>query len=291
MKDNQHEFPVERMATVLGVSRSGFYAWLHRTASATAHARESFDKAVAKGFASNKKRFGRRRLAVDLRAHGHQCSINRVARSMRRQGIQARQSRKFIATTDSKHTHAVSENLLHRDFQVDEPNRVWVTDITYLRGKAGWLYLVVFLDLFARTVVGWHISSSLRHEMVLIAFQRAVRRRGAVHGLILHSDRGVQYCCDGFRLVMKKHGVRQSMSRKGDCWDNAVAESFFATLKKELPRGMVFADVAEAERYLFEYIEIDYHRHHPHSTLGYITPEAYEQQYWQSVSAEHPRVA
>lgn len=291
MKDHRHEFTVERMAKVLGVSRSGYYAWLHRGDSPTAQAQQAFDTLVVKRFNARKKRFGRRRLTLDLHAQGQSCSINRVARSMRRQGLAARQSRKFIATTDSKHSHAVSENLLNRDFSSDEPNRVWVTDITYLRSKNGWLYLVVFIDLFSRSIVGWHVSQSLRHEPVLVAFYRAVRQRGSVRGLIVHSDRGVQYCCAGFRDVMIAHGVRQSMSRKGDCWDNAVAESFFATLKKEMPDGMVFADAAEAERYLFEYIEIDYHRFHPHSTLGSLTPTAFEQQYWQRLAAEQAEVA
>jgi putative transposase len=291
MKAHRDEFSVERMASVLGVSRSGYYSWLTRGITAAELNRLMFDTQVAARFKERKKRFGRRRLTVDLHKQGQDCSVNRVARSMRRQGLQARRARKFIATTDSKHSHAVAENLLNREFHVEEPNTVWVSDITYLRSSTGWLYLVVFLDLFARTIVGWHVSTSLRHESVLVAFHRALRQRGPVPGLIVHSDRGVQYCCEGFREVMSEHGVRQSMSRKGDCWDNAVAESFFATLKKELPTGMTFSNLAEAEQYLFEYIEIDYHRHHPHSTLGLQTPASFEQQYWEKIGADQAEVA
>lgn len=291
MKEHQHEFPVGRMATVLGVSRSGYYAWLRSEQSPARQQQAVFDTEVSRQFRNHKRRYGRRRLAAALRRKGVRCSINRVGRSMQRQGFRARQSRKFITTTDSKHTHAVSENLLHRNFQVAKPNQVWVTDITYLPCTSGWLYLVVFIDLYGRKVVGWYVSHSLKHQSVLIAFDRAVGHRGFIRGLIIHSDRGVQYCCDGFRKTMRLYGVEQSMSRKGDCWDNAVAESFFATLKKELPDGHVFANRAEAERYLFEYIEIEYNRQHPHSTLGYQSPEEYETKYWLNTPPEEMELA
>lgn len=282
MKAHINEFRVERMATVLDVSRSGFYAWLKRIPSPFARQREKFDAAVRERFLVRKGRFGRRRLTKELLKQGVGCSVNRVARSMKRQKLQGRQSRKYIVTTESKHSFRVADNLLNRQFIVDAPNRVWVTDITYLPGAEGHLYLVVFIDLFSRKVVGWHVSTSLRHETVLIALFRAMLLRGVPTGLIVHSDRGVQYCCDGFREVIDLHAITQSMSRKGDCWDNAVAESFFARVKKELPRGTVFASVEEARRYLFEYIEIDYHEYHPHGTLGMLTPNAFEQQYWAS---------
>ena len=291
MKQHCHEFPVKRMATVLEVSRSGYYAWLRNEQSPFRRRQAVFDAEVKTHFQKKKHRYGRRRLAVALSKQGVHCSINRVGRSLRRQGLRARQTPKFITTTDSKHAHAVSENLLERTFQAEKPDQVWVTDITYLPCKNGWLYLVVFIDLFARKVVGWHVSHSLKHQSVLIAFDRAVGHRGFIRGLIIHSDRGVQYCCDGFRKTMRLYGVVQSMSRKGDCWDNAVAESFFATLKKELPDGHVFAGLDEAERYLFEYIEIDYNRQHPHSTLGYQSPVEFEEQYWLTASVEHTEAA
>jgi len=286
MKQHQHEFSVGRMAAVLGVSRSGYYAWLRNEHSPVRRQQAVFDTEVHTQFRKKKHRYGRRRLTAALRKQGVRCSINRVGRSLRRQGLRARQTPKFITTTDSKHAHAVSENLLERNFQAEKPDQVWVTDITYLPCTNGWLYLVVFIDLYARKVVGWYVSHSLKHQSVLIAFDRAVGHRGFIRGLIIHSDRGVQYCCDGFRKTMRLYGVEQSMSRKGDCWDNAVAESFFATLKKELPDGLVFASLAEAERYLFEYIEIEYNRQHPHSTHGYQSPEEYEAQYWLRTPAE-----
>lgn len=285
MKMHCHEFPVGRMASVLGVSRSGYYAWLKTGESAFAQAQNAFDTKVKAVFEERKHRFGRRRMTAELRAQGISCSVNRVSRSMRRQGLHGRQSRKFITTTDSNHKHPVAENILNRNFQVDRPNHVWVTDITYLPCKNGWLYLVVFIDLYARKVVGWYVSHSLKHHAVLAAFNRAFRCRGPLVGLIIHSDRGIQYCCEGFRKRMGSCKITQSMSRKGNCWDNAVAESFFATLKKELPRGTVFADVAEAERYLFEYIEIDYNRHHRHSTCGGVTPDGHEERYWSVLRA------
>lgn len=285
------EFPVERMAAVLEVSRSGYYAWIKNGETAFRQQQTTFDAIVLKVFTDMKRRFGRRRLTRELHHRGIACSVNRVGSSMRRQDLRTRRSRKFIATTDSRHSFRVAPNLLNRVFEAEHPNQVWVSDITYLRCKNGWLYLVIFLDLYARRIVGWHVSHSLEHQTVLAAFNRAVHDRGSVRELVLHSDRGVQYCCDGFREKMELHGVVQSMSRKGDCWDNAVAESFFATLKKELPTGMVFTDVHEAEQYLFEYLEIDYNRHHYHSTLEYLTPADYEEQYWKKAGAEVHSVA
>jgi transposase InsO family protein len=291
MKQHREEFPVGRMAVVLGVSRSGFYAWLKNEQTAFQERQSKFDRTIKDLFLKRKSRYGRRRIAAGLRRAGIPCSENRVARSMLRQNLRARQSRKFIATTDSRHSYGVAPNLLEREFRTDKPNQVWVTDITYLPTKNGWMYLVIFLDLYGRRVVGWNVSRSLKHSAVLVAFHRAVRQRGPVRGLIIHSDRGIQYCCEGFGKEMELYGVSQSMSRKGDCWDNAVAESFFATLKKELPSKTVFANDAEAERYLFEYIEIEYNRSRPHSTIGYMTPSEYEELYWDAVRGTRAEVA
>jgi putative transposase len=291
MKDHQEEFPVGRMASVLGVSRSGFYAWFKEARSAVQGKQNEFDRTLKALFLKRKNRYGRRRLSAELRRSGIPCSENRVARSMIRQNLRARQSRKYIATTDSRHSYGVSPNLLERNFRTDKPNQVWVTDITYLPSKEGWLYLVVFIDLYGRRVVGWNVSRSLKHSSVLVAFYRAVRTRGPLRGLIIHSDRGIQYCCEGFRQEMAVYGVMQSMSRKGDCWDNAVAESFFATLKKELPSKVAFRDLVEAERYLFEYIEIEYNRVRLHSTLGYLPPSEYEDRYWDAGREARAEVA
>ena len=203
---------------------------------------------------------------------------NRVARRMREAGLRSIVRRKYRpATTDSKHSQPVAENLLQRDFKVAEPDRVWVSDITYIATERGWLYLTVFLDLFSRMVVGWALSSSLSTQMVLSALYRAIGNRRPGAGLIIHSDRGVQYASEAFRGVLKENHFVQSMSRKGNCWDNAVAESFFGILKSELVHHERFTGHQDTLRALFEYIEIDYNRKRKHSTLGYQTPAQFEQ--------------
>ena len=283
MNAHRNEFPIGRMANVLEVSRSGYYAWASRGPSVRAKDQAAFDGEVHAAFLRTKERYGRRRITIELRARGLRVGRKRVERSMRRQGLRARARRKYIVTTDSRHSHAVADNLLARNFTTERPNQVWVSDITYIPSADGWLYLAVFIDLYSRKVVGWCLSHSLKHETVLAAFFQGVRRRGSVIGLIVHSDRGVQYCCNGVVDVMRLTGVVQSMSRKGDCWDNAVAESFFATLKKEMPAGLHFRGIADAEQYLFEYIEVEYNRQRYHSTLDYATPSEYEAAFWNRV--------
>jgi putative transposase len=280
MNAHRNEFSIQRMASVLNVSCSGYYAWRRRGEHARAERTSVFDAAVREEFLRRKSRYGVRRIVEALCKRGIDCGRNRVAASMRRQGLVVRHQRRFIATTDSKHSYNVSPNLLKRNFSVDAPDTVWVSDITYLRSAIGWLYLCVFIDLYSRKVVGWTVSTSLRHTTVVRAFKSAAWARRLCAGLIVHSDRGVQYCCDGFRKILRPYGVTQSMSRKGDCWDNAVAESFFATLKKEMPDGHLFASVADAQRYLFEYIELEYNNQRIHSTLGYCTPQEQEDLYW-----------
>ena len=219
------------MAKVLEVSKSGFYAWLLRPESARKRARRLLDARVRAAFEAHKARYGSTKIARYLTGQGHPCSRTRVAQSMRRQGLRSKVARKFRATTDSNHHLAAAPNLLDRNFDIDAPNRVWASDITYLPSKAGWLYLAVFIDLFSRRIVGWCVSTSLRHEMVLKALSRAIRARRPPKGLMIHSDRGIQYCCEGFREKIAEYGFVQSMSRKGNCWDNAVSESLFRSLK------------------------------------------------------------
>jgi putative transposase len=278
MKAYRHMFPIERMACVLEVSSSGYYAWLGREVSLRAREREWYDLRVRQIFEQKKQRCGYRRIHLLLVRQGVPCAQKRVQASMQRQGLRVRPRRKYVVTTQSKHEHPVAPNLLQRNFTATRPNQVWTTDITYIRSKLGWLYLVVFLDLYSRAIVGWKVSTNLRAEFVVGTFVRAAKRRRITAGLLVHSDRGVQYCCSDFRDVIKVHGASQSMSRKGDCWDNAVTESFFSTLKKEMPAEMVFADQAAAERYLFEYIEVEYNCQRLHSTLGYRPPMEYEEQ-------------
>ncbi|NIP55503.1 MAG: IS3 family transposase, partial [Phycisphaerae bacterium] len=186
--------------------------------------------------------------------------------------------RKYRVTTDSKHHFPVAPNLLERNFTAAVPDKVWVSDITYLATRTGWLYLTVIIDLFSRMVVGWALSSSLSHEMVVTALKRAIKNRRPGDGLIFHSDRGVQYACTDFRKELQKHHIVQSMSRKGDCWDNAVAESFFGIMKTELVYHEQYAGHQDTLHSIFEYIEAFYNRERRHSTLGYLCPVEYEKQ-------------
>ena len=278
MRDHRWEFSVERMAKVLEVSKSGFYAWLLRPESARKRARRLLDARVRAAFEAHKARYGSTKIARYLTGQGHPCSRTRVAQSMRRQGLRSKVARKFRATTDSNHHLAAAPNLLDRNFDIDAPNRVWASDITYLPSKAGWLYLAVFIDLFSRRIVGWCVSTSLRHEMVLKALSRAIRARRPPKGLMIHSDRGIQYCCEGFREKIAEYGFVQSMSRKGNCWDNAVSESLFRSLKTEWAYHIDLDDLEHAEPELFEYIEVFYNNQRLHAFLDYVSPAAFEHQ-------------
>jgi len=226
----------------------------------------------------SKGRYGSPKITKELQDRGHKVNKNRVARRMRDAGLRSKVRRKYRVTTDSKHHFPVAPNLLERNFTSEAPDRVWVSDITYLAARTGWLYFTVIIDLFSRMVVGWALSSSLSHEMVVAALKRAIKNRGPGKGLIFHSDRGVQYACTDFRKELGKHGFVQSMSRKGDCWDNAVAESFFGVMKTELIYHEQYRDHQDTLHSIFEYIEAFYNRERRHSTLGYLSPVEYEKQ-------------
>lgn len=211
MKNHREEHSVERMATALKVSRSGYYAWLGREPSDRKKATVAFDAEVNKEFEFRKKRAGKDSLTEYLRARDILCTRKRVGESMKRLHLTAKPAKKFVATTDSKHSFRIADNLLARNFTVYTPDRVWVSDITYLPCEDGtWLYLATFIDLFSRKVVGWNVSTSLCHESVVEAFRRAALRRGNIRGLMVHSDRGVQYCCDGFKETMSLYGCVQN---------------------------------------------------------------------------------
>jgi transposase InsO family protein len=275
MKAYSSEFSVERMACVLGVSRSGYYTWLRRSPSERRRQRQLFDLEVKAASVSGKGHYGRVRIHDELALHGRNASPKRIVASMKRQGIESKPKRRFKVTTNSKHTEPVAPNLLNRRFDVESPNQAWVSDITYLPSQTGWLYLTVFIDLFSRMVVGWYVSTSLSHEGVLKAFYQAIWRRRPSAGLLIHSDRGVQYACDAFRLALAAQACIQSMSRKGNCWDNAVSESFFATLKNEWLSETCLYDRDHAEHELFEYIERFYNGQRIHTTL-HMAPNEFE---------------
>lgn len=264
------------MCRVLKVSRSGYYGWLKRSPCQREIDNRRLDEEILEIFVKSKKRYGSPKITRELRDRGRRIGKNRVAKRMREAGLRSIIRRRYRATTNSKHSFAVAPNLLERDFTAQAPDTVWVSDITYLDTRNGWLYLTTIIDLFSRMVVGWSLSSSLSHEMVITALKRAIKRRKPREKAIFHSDRGVQYACTEFRKELKKHGFIQSMSGKGDCWDNAVAESFFSVLKTELVYHEKYDNHQDTLHSLFEYIEIFYNRERRHSTLGYLSPVNYE---------------
>lgn len=272
------QFPMRLMCRALEVSRSGFYAWRGRPASKRSTQNRLLLERIKAVHRKSRKTYGSPRVHVQLVAEGERCGRGRVERLMRANGIRAKQKRKFVATTDSKHDLPVAKNILDREFRVEEPNTVWSSDITYIPTDEGWLYLAGVLDLCSKTVVGWSMSESLEKGLVMDALRMAHRRRRPGAGLIHHSDRGSQYASDDYRKLLKDYGMQMSMSRKGDCWDNAVMESFFGTLKKELVHHRRYRTRAEARRDIFEFIEVFYNRERLHSSLGYMSPAAYEKQ-------------
>jgi len=276
--EHRTQWRVEEMCGVLEVSRSGFYAWQRRPPSAHAEETQRLDAAIRELFESSKRRSGSPKITKALQQRGWRVGKNRVARRMRHLGLRSIVRRRFKVTTHSKHRFPVAPNRLQRNFTAQRPNQVWVSDLTYLRVARGWLYLVVFIDLFSRRVVGWALSRSLDHTVALKALQRAVARRNPPRGLIIHSDRGVQYACSDFARWVTHRGFVQSMSRKGDCWDNAVAESFFHLLRTELTYHIRWLDYEAAHRDLFEYIAMFYNHERSHSTLDYVTPAQFELQ-------------
>jgi transposase InsO family protein len=278
MEQQRRYHRVELMARVLEVSRGGYYEWRKRQPSCRARYDEELveeirdiQKKLAKG------RYGSPRMTAELRRRGHGVGRNRVARLMRENKLNARQGKKFRNTTMSDHKHEASPNVVDRQFRPEQPNQVWASDATYIATAEGWLYLFVIIDLYSRRVVGWAMSKSLGTKTLLKAFWMAVAGRGAPGGLIFHSDRGVQYASRGFRNVLRKKRFIQSMSRKGNCWDNACVESFFKSLKSELIGKTIFATRRMAKQAIFEYIEVFYNQIRLHSTLGYQSPAEFEE--------------
>jgi len=233
---------------------------------------------IKKAFDGSKKTYGSPRVTVELRDNGLTCGHNRVARVMRSNGIAAKTKRKFKITTVSRHNQPVAQDLVNRRFEADKPNRLWSSDITYIWTKEGWLYLSVILDVCGRRIVGWSVSRRLTKELVIEAFRRAAMQRTPAPGMIFHSDQGSQYASGEFRKLLEQHGVRASMGSKGDCYDNAITESFFHTLKTELIYFENYQTREEARLSIFEYIEVFYNRKRRHSAIGYKTPVDFEKQ-------------
>jgi putative transposase len=276
IRNHSEEFRVLLMCQALRVSRSGYYTWLSRPESDRIGENRMLLSQIRIVHKRSRRRYGSPRVTAELNESGFACGENRVARLMRLNGIYAKGRRKYRATTDSKHLYPVAPNLLDRHFAVDRPNAVWVSDITYIWTTEGWLYLAAIVDLYSRKVVGWSMGSRITGQLTLDALKQAVGRRRPQPGLVHHSDRGRQYAAGDYQNMLKDNKMVCSMSRKGDCWDNAPMESFFATLKTELIYGEQLKTQEEARTKIFEYIEMFYNRERRHSSLGFKNPVDFE---------------
>ena len=272
----RQRYPVRLLCRVLGVSRSGYYAWCRRPESRRTQANRRLVVAIRVAHTASRGTYGSPRIYAELRAQGERCGRHRVARLMRQHGIRAKQARRFRVTTDSAHGRPVAPNLLARHFRAPGINQRWVTDLTYVATHEGWLYVAVVLDLYSRRVVGWAMQPRMSQELVLAALRMAVTQRRPPRGLLHHSDQGGQYAGPAYQAFLARHGIRPSMSRRGDCWDNAVVESFFKTLKTELVYHRSYRTRAEAQGDVFDYIERFYNQRRRHSFLGYRSPAEYE---------------
>jgi putative transposase len=261
---------------MLEVSSSGYYAWLKAAKSKRELSNDALLEEIRAVHAKSRETYGSLRVHRQLKARCQDCSKNRVARLMRVNGIKSKRARKFRATTDSRHSFPVAPNLLERQFAIDAPNKVWVSDITYIPTEEGWLYLASVMDLYSRMVVGWSMGESLSRGLAMDALQMAIRQRRPTEGMIHHSDRGSQYASNDYQNLLNRHGMICSMSKKGDCWDNAVMESFFGSLKTECTHHRRYHSRSEARRDIFYYTEIFYNCERLHSTLGYRSPAQFE---------------
>ena len=274
MQHREH-YKVLRMCRILGVSKSGYYDWLNRPVSNWERENQRLLKLIRDSYEASGRTYGSPRVFFDLREAGEVCSRNRVARLMRVHKIRAQRSYKTRRYTYSKPAITIP-NRLKQEFNVDSPDNVWVTDITYIRTYEGWLYLAIVMDLYSRKIVGWSMKPTLAKEVVLDAILMAVWRRSPQHEVIIHSDQGSQYGSDDWNRFCASHDLVPSMSRRGNCYDNAAAESFFSSLKKEKIRRYIFKTRGEAKTEIFDYIEVFYNRARRHKHLGQVSPEAFE---------------
>ncbi|EDT9358716.1 IS3 family transposase [Salmonella enterica subsp. enterica serovar Miami] len=280
IENHQAEFNIKAMCRVLQVARSGWYVWHQRRHQINRRQRFRLvcDNVVREAFSDAKQRYGAPRLTDELRAQGYQFNVKTVAASQRRQGLRAKASRRFRPVSYREHGLPVSENLLKQDFYASGPNQKWVGDITYLRTGEGWLYLAVVIDLWSRSVIGWSMSSRMTAQLACDALQMALWRRKCPENVIVHTDRGGQYCSTDYQSLLKRHNLRGSMSARGCCYDNACAESFFHTLKMECIHGEDFVSREIMRTAVFNYIECDYNRWRRHSACGGLSPEQFENQ-------------
>jgi putative transposase len=276
IQKHDRRYPIRLMCRALTVSPAGYYAWAGRPESDRSVYNRTLLSAIRMIHQESRETYGSPSIWDALIKRGHRVGENRIARLMRVEGIRAKTVKKWRATTDSGHTWPVVTNTLNRQFQIEQPNRVWAGDITYVWTTEGWLYLAVVLDLYSRTVIGWAMGHRLTVDLAERALTMAVANRKPTAGLLHHSDRGSQYAATSYQRLLGEHGITSSMSRKGNCWDNACVESFFGTLKRELVYHRHYATRDEATLDIFEYIEVFYNRRRRHSTLGYDSPAEYE---------------
>lgn len=278
IRDNKAFFEMKMMCRVLSVSRSGYYSWEHEPESSRAQDNKKLATTIKAIYDDEKQQVGSLRITKRLQHLGHTVGKNRVALIMRKNGWRAKGAKKFKATTNSRHTLPVADNLLQQNFEATHPNQKWVSDLTYIWTKEGWLYLAVVLDLYSRMVVGWAMSERMTADLVCNALQMALWRRKQPRDVIVHSDRGVQYCSAQYQALLSANGLICSMSKKGDCFDNATMESWNGSLKVEAIHGEIFDTRTGAKKHVFEYIDVYYNRKRLHSKLGYLSPVDFEVQ-------------
>lgn len=278
IRKHANDYPISRMLKALNVSSSGYYDWLERKPSSQKCRRDAIARVAEQFYWRSFGIYGYRKVHEDIldEAPDLCCCQETVRKVLGELGLVSRVKRRYVATTDSAHSHPVAENVLQRDFEANGPDEKWAADITYIATEEGWLYLAIVIDLWSRRIVGWSMSRNIDSQLVKDALASAVERRHPGEGLLHHSDRGVQYASDAFQGCLAKYQISCSMSRKGNCWDNAPAESFFGKLKSEWVRGRVYKNHSEARQSIFEYIEVFYNRIRRHAALGYVSPEAFE---------------
>lgn len=279
IRHNRKEYKVTRLCDVLEVSTTGFYDWLDRPESKRSQENRALTEKIRRYHQRSREIYGSPKIHEDLIADGKTCSVKRVARLMKAANIKSKMARKFVVTTNSRNTQEPAPDLLERQFSVGQQNKAWVSDTTFIATREGWLYLAVVLDLFSRQVIGWAMGPKNNAELVQDALSMSLWRRGEVKHVIVHSDQGSTYASVDYQSLLSEHKLRCSMSRKGECLDNAVAESFFGTLKNELVYHEDYHTRAQAKQSIFEYIEVFYNRQRRHAFLNYLTPVEYEAKY------------
>lgn len=276
MNEYKREFKIKSMARILGVSRSGYYAWCRPKQSVDEQKRIFLADNVMRVFKESKRSYGSPRIYRQLKSEGISCGRHKIARIMRSLAIVARKKRKYRKPVTARHDRSFAANILNRNFHYDKPNQAWVSDVSYFWTRSGWLHLAIVMDLFSRRIIGWSMSAHVDKNLTMQAVDMAIADRNPDCRLIHHSDQGAEYTNNEYQGTLKSRSIVSSMSRSGNCYDNAVAESFFKTIKTELTKNRIFETIEDARAAIFEYVEIFYNRKRLHSTLGYVSPVEFE---------------